>query len=286
MFKGNKTKKEEAKPNATKEKSAAQKALAQNTSKYEKISDFKILEENQYALFSRRHATKSDLKTFSAELNIIEQIYKRRRREALTTQNKNLASLIKKIENQTAQPQAGGFDLDSKARELMQREQAEIENFYTQTARMLNNHPVFGQLKGQSPNQKMIEVAAWVNQQDLLTTEERKEKIEILQAELAAIQTVLNKDIQQTQVKYQQLHQTLQGQAQQEQSKLQQYLNDTLQQIEKEAQFMKHLGADSFSQIAQERIKIQENIAEKELELQQLDYEIKIVRQVIHKKGG
>jgi hypothetical protein len=277
-------KKENSQRNAAKEKSAAPKALAQDISKYEKISDLKTLEENQYELFTRRHATKGALKTFAAELNIIEQIYKRRRREALTTQNKNLAPLIKKIEAQTAQPQEGGFDLDSKARELMQREQAEIENFYNQAARMLNNHPVFGQLKGQSPNQKMIEVAAWVNQQDWLTTEERKEKIQSLQAELAAMQTVLNKDIQQTQLKYQKLHQTLQGQAQQEQSKLQQYLNNTLQQIEKEAQFIKHLGADNFSQIAQERIKIQESIQEKERELQQLDYEIKIVRQVIARK--
>lgn len=278
------SKKEESKSKTLKGLVAPPKALARDISKYEKIKDIKTLEENQYELFTRRHAAKGALKTFAAELNIIEQIYRRRRREALTTQNKNLAPLIKKIEAQTAQPQEGGFDLDSKARELMQREQAEIENFYSQTARMLNNHPVFGQLKGQSPNQKMIEVAAWVNQQDLLTTEERKQKIESLQAELTAIQTVLNKDIAQTQAKYQQLHQTLQTEAQQAQSKVQQYLDNTLQQIEKEAQFMKHLGSDNFSQIAQERIKIQESIAERELELQQLDYEIKIVRQVIARK--
>lgn len=276
--------KEKPKSKVFNAKAAATKALAQDISKYEKIKDLKTLEENQYELFTRRHAAKGALKTFAAELNIIEQIYKRRRREALTTQNKNLAPLIKKIEAQTAQPQEGGFDLDSKARELMQREQAEIENFYSQTARMLNNHAIFGQLKGQSPNQKMIEVAAWVNQQDLLTTEERKQKIESLQAELTAIQTVLNKDIAQTQAKYQQLHQTLQTEAQQAQSKVQQYLNKTLQQIEQEAQFMKHLSTDNFSQIAQERIKIQESIAERELELQQLDYEIKIVRQMIARK--
>lgn len=242
----------------------------------------KTLEEQQHKLFSSRIELKNQLRSTTAELNILEQIYKKRRREILAQHHKTSQSIVSNIKTESNNG-IENFQLDEKARQLMQREQADIENHYAKTQLFLRNHPIFSQLSGNTPNQKAIQIEAWVQHQELLTREEKAAKIIELNREIEAIQTNLRQDIQATQAQYQQLHASLQASIAEEQKAAEQLLNENLQRIQKATQIEEQLRDSSFSDIIQQRIRIQDQIALQEKTIEQLNYEIRFVREAIQR---
>jgi serine/threonine protein kinase len=249
---------------------------------YQNNKNLKTLEDHQHNLFSTRNELKDQLRRSTAELNILEQIYKKRRREILAQHNKTAQSIIDNIKTES-QNKIQNLKIDEKARQLMQREQADIENHYAKTQVFLRQHPIFSQLSGTTPNQKAIQIEAWVQQQDLLTTEEKSAKINALNREIEAVQTNLRQDIQATQADYQQLHASLHSTVAQEQQAVEQFLSENLQRIQKATQLDEQLQDSSFSEIIQQRTLIQDHIGLQEQRIEQLNYEVRRVREALQR---
>lgn len=257
-------------------------AIANTTTTDYKGKSLAQLEEQQHSLFNTRHEIKEKIRQYTAELNILEQIYKKRRRQILQKQTGALRNLVP--EHDSPQSLLGvDANLDEKARELMQREQAEIEQHYVKTKRVLAVHPVFGQLKGDTPNQKMLGLGDWIDAQELLTSEERRQQKEKLQEELALLQQALQEDIAETQKSYGLLHEALQRQAKTHQNDLQQYLQKNVDNIAKSANFERQLTAEGFNEIVQERLKTQALLAQEEEKLDGINYQVKLVRDAIQR---
>lgn len=245
---------------------------------YDKINDRKQLEDLQHGLFTKRVELRQAMRQAVAEADILEQIYRKRRRELLAPRLEQINAAIEEIQNShNANPQ-DPTRLDEQATQLIQREADEINRLYEQTKRQLAQHPVFSQLLGGSPQQKIIQIPHYLQSRTDLTSEERRQSEESWTQELQIMQRALHEDIAKIQRQYATLHDTLRQQAKQQKQALQTAIRQNVLKVQRAAQLNDISSSDPLYTLISERSELQKRRSAQEAAHELINEELRRLR--------
>ncbi len=245
---------------------------------YDKITNARQLEDLQHELFAKRLDLRQALRQTNAEGDILEQIYKKRRRELLAPRLNQINITLEEIQKASSSNSQDPTQLDQQATQLIRREADEINRLYQQTKQQLDNHPIFSQLLGGSPQQKLIQLPQFLQAQKDLTSEERQQREASLSQDLQIMQQNLHEDISKIQNQYAALHQDLKQQAQQQKKALQEAIRQNVLKIQKAAQLDNIDEHDPLYTLISERYEIQQRRKAQEAAHEQINEELRRLR--------
>ena len=166
------------------------------------------LEDKQYSLFSKRVKMKQRIQEIRTELNILEQVKTKKEENFQRTYGKTVRETNQKIHSELSQETYQIQLQDQKARDLMRQEAMQVRALRVEFMNTLKNIAPYAEITGNSPEQKIANLAYW-KQKQMGSPEEIDQMAATIEAQLLQMREELDEKIKTIQAEYDLLHKEL-----------------------------------------------------------------------------
>lgn len=236
----------------------------------------KSLEELQYTLFSQRTKLKQRLRDIQNELVVWAQIKNTKEKEFLQKNNNLIVESNRDIDYKLKGEKSDILTQDEKAKKLMEEEAYALKKIRLDLQKMLQNHAIYSQIQGKNIPQKIsfLEQEKAKGETTFLTP-----KISSIIAELQVLEQELKDSLEAVKQDFDAKHQAVQESTNGYKIKIDDLMKTSIDSMRQRTKIDENLMDDSFKKMLKNMHRLQEELNEKEMELEELNGDIKVVKE-------
>jgi len=236
----------------------------------------KSLEELQYTLYNQRTKAKQQLREIKNELIVWSHAKTKKEKEFFEKNNGKITESNKEITKQLSTEKRGIKTQDEKAKKLMVEEANAIKKLRLDLQQTLNSHPVYSKINGKTIEHKIAFLSKAHNQNN---TAYNAVEISQFKAELEEIDLDYKAKSLAIKEEFDDKHALLLGDASQYKIKIDDILKGSVQEMRKKTRIDSNLIDGSFKRLLKTIKKLQLEIEYKEEELDNLNGDIKQLKE-------